>query len=153
MLFGAIFIAAEENLSDSFRQCVSNWDENHAKSQPDEYRFVIVKIVSGHALCVVKAFDKHNGIFAALAAFIIAWFTYTLDLSTSRLWRTEERNFQTAQRAFVFLDGFNVELTTATDSKTVTAEMLPQWYRSDPGLYITRFAALPKWRNAGKYTD
>jgi hypothetical protein len=55
---------------------------------------------------------------------------------------------ETTERAFVYLDGFNVELTTAVDGK-IDLAFLPEWYRSDPGLYITRFAVSPRWKNGG----
>ncbi len=56
----------------------------------------------------------------------------------------------TTERAFVYIDGFNVELTTAMDSDTaVDIERLPEYYRTDPGIYITRFAAQPRWKNGG----
>jgi hypothetical protein len=55
----------------------------------------------------------------------------------------------TVERAFVFIDGFNVELTTALDSDIPNYEWIPSRYRKDPGLYITRFAAQPRWKNGG----
>jgi hypothetical protein len=61
-----------------------------------------------------------------------------------------ERALATAERAFVFIDGFNVELTTAQDSELAgDYSALPPRYQRDPGLYITRFAAQPRWKNGG----
>jgi hypothetical protein len=53
------------------------------------------------------------------------------------------------ERAFVFLDGFTYELTTAADSTDIGSAGLPERYRDHPGLYVTRFAVLPNWRNSG----
>jgi hypothetical protein len=54
------------------------------------------------------------------------------------------------QRAFVHLDGFNYELTTAAETRAAdTIEMLPDAYRSQPNLYVTRFAFQPRWKNSG----
>ena len=52
------------------------------------------------------------------------------------------------ERAFVFLDGFTYELTTAADSKNED-ENLPEFYRNRRELFITRFAVQPKWKNGG----
>jgi hypothetical protein len=64
-------------------------------------------------------------------------------------WKTAERGLVSIERAFVFLDGFTVELTTAADSKSVDPATLPPNYRDDPGLYITRLAIMPRWKNSG----
>jgi hypothetical protein len=69
--------------------------------------------------------------------------------STRRLWEASKEALQVTERAFVFLDGFNVELTTALDGDEVDYESLPERYRSDPGIFITRFAAQPRWKNGG----
>jgi hypothetical protein len=103
-------------------------------------------------------------------AYFTAWlvgFTGVLSISTIGLWWVTwqgskqqsgdmraalahaEKALGTAERAFVFLDGFNIELTTALDSDAPDYEWLPQRYRQDPGLYITRFAAQPRWKNGG----
>lgn len=55
----------------------------------------------------------------------------------------------TAERAFVFIDGFNFELSTAADDETRDFSHLRPFYQRNPGIWITRFAAQPKWRNGG----
>ncbi len=75
-------------------------------------------------------------------------FTGLLWRSTDKLWAAGERTLTTTERAFVFIDGFNVELTTAGDRPLDTSQ-LPERYRDDPGLYVTRFAAQPRWKNGG----
>lgn len=92
-------------------------------------------------------------------AYFTLWlvgFTAVLAVSTIGLWgatyllyRAGERALETTERAFVFIDGFNIELTTAVDSDQVGYELLPERYRSDPGIYVTRFAAQPRWKNGG----
>jgi hypothetical protein len=76
-------------------------------------------------------------------------FTYRLWQSTDRLWLASRDDLETTNRAFVSIDGFEVELTTAADTKAVDVSGLPERYRSDPDLFITRFAVFPKWKNAG----
>jgi hypothetical protein len=62
-----------------------------------------------------------------------------------------ERSLTELQRAFVFIDGFNIELTTALDSDLTPTnyQWLPTRYQQDPGLYVSRFAAQPRWKNGG----
>ena len=50
--------------------------------------------------------------FAALAGVAIAAFTFTLWVATDQLAKSGQRIFEATERAFVFLDGFNYELTT-----------------------------------------
>lgn len=53
------------------------------------------------------------------------------------------------ERAFVFLDGFDKEITVATDAREIKVDRIPEPYKDKPHLYITRFAVLPRWKNAG----
>jgi hypothetical protein len=84
----------------------------------------------------------------AVATIFIALFTLTLWRATVKLGESGQKSFEATERAFVFLDGVNYELTTFADGKA-DIESIPQWYRSDPGLLITRFAAQPRWKNGG----
>jgi hypothetical protein len=145
-----LFVWTEEKFAPTFHQCIDDWIANQGEIEPNQKSLIAAKFIGGRSLCVIRAIDHHNGFFAALAAFVIAWFTFALDRSTTSLWKIEERNFRDARRAFVFLDGFSTELTTAADARVVDAENLPKEYKSDPGLYITRFAVAPKWRNGGE---
>jgi hypothetical protein len=85
---------------------------------------------------------------AALATVAIAGFTIVLAIATVRLWRVSERSLTDLERAFVFIDGFNVELTTLPDVRGVDElSDLPEIRR--PELHVTRFAAQPRWKNGG----
>src|ERR1700683_989610 len=104
------------------------------------------------------------------ATYFTAWlvaFTGVLAVSTIGLWWVTwrsgvrqprdmraalghaEKALATAERAFVFIDGFNVELTTAADDPAQDFSGIPEWYRRHPDLWIARFAAQPRWRNGG----
>jgi len=99
-------------------------------------------------LYVGEFLEAHNGAVVAIATCFIAWFTLTLKRSTDRLWESGKNALEVTERAFVYLDGFNHELTTALDSK-IEPERLPERYRADPELYVTRFAVQLKWKNGG----
>jgi hypothetical protein len=93
----------------------------------------------------------------------VAAFTGLLFVSTALLWNATDQNakaalkaanvaddaLKTIERAFVFVEGFDVELTSAADAKEVRPENLPPRYQSEPELFITRFALLPRWKNSG----
>jgi hypothetical protein len=85
-VLGVLFIWAEEKYSHSFGKCIGEWADHGGKTEPNKDRFVIAKVVGGHALCAIEAIDRHNGFFAAIAAFIIAWFTWSLRQSTEKMW-------------------------------------------------------------------
>ena len=55
----------------------------------------------------------------------------------------------TTERAFVCLDKFEVECATGADVKIFEITNLPERYKNDLDLYITRFAILPRWKNNG----
>jgi len=92
----------------------------------------------------------------------LALFTFFLFVFTAALWwvtlqlsrdakKTSDRQaeeLRKIERAFVFIDGFNVELTTAADSKS-PVELESETYKSCPELFITRFAIQPRWKNSG----
>ena len=142
-----VFFWTENNFAPVFQSCISQNTSNQGAKET-EIR-VIRRVITSEAICSLSLVDRHSGFFAAIAAFIAALFTFALKQSTARLWKTEERNFRESRRAFVFLDDFNTELTTAADAKEVKVDDLPKEYKSDPDLYITRFAVAPRWKNSG----
>lgn len=85
LVLAALFIEAQETVSRSFGQCISQWTEDSRKTEPEKDGFIVAEVIGIHSLCVLRAIDRHNGIFAALAAFVIAWFTFTLQRSTDKL--------------------------------------------------------------------
>ena len=79
-----------------------------------------------------------------------------LVVSNAFLWRANNRSASIAQRAlieieraFVSLDGFIVELTTAADAE-IPEPFIREEYRRDPGLELTRCAVIPRWKNSGR---
>jgi hypothetical protein len=96
--------------------------------------------------------DDSTGFYALWTAL----FTCVLAVSTILLWSETARSSEVAEkgltaieRAFVFIDGFNVELTTAADVASDTSRMMPLRHQQDAGLEITRFAVQPRWKNGG----
>ena len=80
---------------------------------------------------------------------LLVYVTFRLVHSTNQLWESGERTFEASQRAFVYIDGFNYELTTAADAKVVDIDSLEERYKKCPELCIARFAVQPRLRNSG----
>jgi hypothetical protein len=81
---------------------------------------------------------------------ILAIATIVLGGATVALYLGSEKQFALGERAFVSLEGFITELTTAADAGPVPEQFIPERYRADPGLYLTRCALIPKWKNSGR---
>ena len=99
---------------------------------------------------VLDLTNYYNGAITAFATVAIGIFTLMLKRSTDNLWLADKEKFEASDRAFVFINGFNYELTTALESLLGT-ENMPAFYRTPEtrGLYVTRFACQPRWRNSG----
>jgi hypothetical protein len=102
--------------------------------------------------------ERHEAIEKAIAFYnkLLAWFTgilaiatVILGIATVALYFGSDKQFALGERAFVSLDGFVAELTTAAHAPIPEA-MLPPIYKTDPGLYLARCALIPKWKNSGR---
>ena len=81
---------------------------------------------------------------------ILAIATIVLGGATIALYLGSEKQFALGERAFVSLEGFITEMTTAADAGPIPEQFIPERYRADPGLYLTRCALIPKWKNSGR---
>lgn len=86
---------------------------------------------------------------------LLTIFTGVLAVSTIGLWKStnkdskrQAKETRQLERAFIHLDDFITELTTAEDVGT-DISLLPEEFRELPHLYITRFAIRPIWKNSG----
>jgi len=102
-----------------------------------------------NSVCTAHAANVYQGVMAALTAIAIATFTFTLWQSTEKLWRAGREALETTERAFVFIDGFDYELTIFTDTHHNPTEIAEFGQSHNPALWITRFAAQPRWKNGG----
>jgi hypothetical protein len=96
-------------------------------------------------------------------AYFTIWlvgFTGVLAASTIGLWIVtwranvrQAREIGQIERPFVFLEGFSDELTVAADNDETEEEINSRpagWQRAHRELVITRFAAIPRWKNGGR---
>ena len=88
-------------------------------------------------LWLVCLFNTYGATVTAVATVVMAVFTYYL-MKVSKA----------QSRAFVFIDGFNTELSVDADfPDDSSGRPLPP--STDRRLYVRRFAMQPRWKNAG----
>lgn len=147
-VFVCLMLFFENHFSNSFASCKSQYSNSQAavisKNSP-----VAVIVVVTQVACTVHFVNFNAGFFAFAAAFFAAIFAYNLAASTEKLWIAGNEDREATERAFVFLDGFDYELTVFSDGKEGEIESLPEKYKIRPELYITRFAVCPRWKNSG----
>ena len=94
----------------------------------------------------------------AFATASIAVFTIVLVIVTNQQAKltaasvaVAERALLKTERAFVYIEGFDFEISTRADGKQPLEffEGEPEWHRTHPELAITRFAIQPRWKNGG----
>jgi len=142
-------------LAPSYQACINEGGGNTAnqeakKSNEEAQRRIPIVREYVFLRCEGAFLDANSVLLTAIATLAIAGFTWTLKRSTDRLWKAGEDQHAISNRAFVFIDGFNYELTTAADARPLYELVdLPERYRDDPGLFVTRFAVQPRWKNGG----
>lgn len=103
----AIFVLVERTSSPFFQSCIRNQQNSAsdptAKNNPPSYGAIVVKYVACSGLFI----ERHGVGFTALATFIIAAFTCTLWLATSRQAELTREALVADKAAFVFPIGFN----------------------------------------------
>jgi hypothetical protein len=147
----SLFVFTENEVAPHFQTCVSQDTADQGNETAENKAPFIVGVIKAQAICSLGLVDRHNGFFAALAGIAVAAFTFTLWVATDQLAKSGQKVFEATERAFVFLDGFDFELTTREDMKDPPElyEGEPEWHRTHPGLVIRRFALQPKWKNSG----
>jgi hypothetical protein len=146
------FVAIERASSPFFQSCISENELSGQNASVEKNLTNVGTIISTYIRCSGRFIEGHGVGITALASVIVAAFTGTLWLATDKLWRSGQATFEASQRAFVFIDGFNFELTTRADVKgalDASYEAEPQWHQHHPELVITRFAIQPRWKNGG----
>jgi hypothetical protein len=117
----ALFVVGERTFSTSFQQCIAAAGENTTA-------FGVT--VDSYVRCTGRFVKTYEAAITALATIIIAAFTGTLWVATSRQAELTREALIADKRAFVFATGFN-----------------GFWERSPTGQYNWRFR--PVWQNSG----
>jgi len=112
----------------------TNADNNSRRGADERSEFWIIL---GHRTRIT---DFWLAVFTGLLVLVGAGQTYWLRRTVSE----GSKQYAAANRAFVVIDGFNCELTTAADHHIPIEVVL-----IDPQLDIRRFATQPRWKNGG----
>jgi hypothetical protein len=104
--------------STSFQTCSADkenkqTEQSAEKNFPEVLRPFIVSARIKTDCIFVFLYDSRDAL-TAIATVFIALFTYTLYRATTEQASLTREALETTERAFVFLDGFTVELTTGT---------------------------------------
>lgn len=100
-----------------------------------------------------KLLNDPPAFFTAVLAIItggLAFYTARLWTSTSSLVSRTEEIARRQERAFVHIDSIVFEIVTVDENSAFSRERIPEIYRDNHHLYMTRFAVRPIWRNSGK---
>jgi hypothetical protein len=79
-----IFVWAENQIAPSFQNCIRQGPVEQGGEVSKNNSDAVVNVTKVQAVCTLRLIDRHNGFFAALAAVIVAAFTFTLWIATSR---------------------------------------------------------------------
>jgi hypothetical protein len=128
----AVFIFAERSFSPAFKQCISTQQTNESGGAPKESPSVFGATVDSYVECTGGYLNDAGPAITALATIIIAAFTGTLWIATSRQSELTREALAADKRAFVFAKGLGSfwELDEQT------------------GFYNWRFR--PSWENSGE---
>jgi hypothetical protein len=127
-----LFVGVERELSPSFQSCV-NHETNNAAGQPSkEHNANIPTAIHAYVVCTSGFIVDNNPSITAFATLIIAAFTGTLWIATSRQSRLIKEAFIAEKRAFVFAASFN------------------QLWEQDPTTNLYNWRFRPVLRNSGE---
>jgi hypothetical protein len=79
-----IFVWAENQFAPSFQACIGQNASEQGGENAKNIGNGIASIAKSQAICSLRLIDRHNGFFAALAALVVAAFTFTLWIATSK---------------------------------------------------------------------
>src|SRR5260221_3514414 len=127
----AAFIFVERAFAPSFQKCIAEHPQSDSNSAAEKNPTRFYVAVSTYVRCSGRFIESHNGAFTALSTFIIAAFTGTLWIATTRQAELTKEALIADKRAFIFTNSLN------------------GFWEQDPstGLYNWRFRAL--WQNSG----
>lgn len=89
-----------ENLAaQTFQSCVSQRYTDYGPYNPHDYGKVVGVFLGSQGVCSFRFIGLHEGAFAALAAFVVAGFTFALWDSTEKLWSEANRQRREARNS------------------------------------------------------
>jgi hypothetical protein len=97
LVFLTAFLLTENYAAPSLENCISQNSSAQGTEESENKSGIVGRLVFAESICSLRLIDRHNGFFAAIAAFVIAAFTFTLWQSTEKLWRASEDQLEHAK--------------------------------------------------------
>jgi hypothetical protein len=104
LLMVAIFIAGEYALSPMYNQCVAKDQQSNSNSSDEKNPPGLRVIITSYAHCTGDFIDKNDKVLIVIATFVIAAFTGTLWVATSRQAELTARSVKVAELALTQLE-------------------------------------------------
>jgi hypothetical protein len=132
LLFLALFVWSEHAFSPVFQQCVSQQEQDNSGNAAKDNPSAFGRLASVYVRCSGDFANRNGNGITALATIIIAAFTGTLWIATSRQARLARESLTANRRAFIFPESFR-----------------QTWDPPDPitNQFNWRFSV--RWRNVG----
>jgi hypothetical protein len=112
-LVGLVLFLTFENLFvSSFQECVGPDTTENGTNYTDQNSRIISAFVTRQVPCTVDLFDDHAGLLAAIAGFIVAWFTYTLWAAAIEQGKTSQESINLARKAMITAERPWIQIST-----------------------------------------
>jgi hypothetical protein len=140
------FVWTENGIAPSFQSCISQ-----SASEPGDKsskNFIVPSVIKSQAICSFRLIDRHNGFFAALAAVIVAAFTFTLWIATSKQARLTKEviDLTRAEQISNYRPRLRVRNIVVTPANRTLVERIGIFQPNHPvkgQLYVVNFGGSP----------
>jgi hypothetical protein len=130
---GLVFFVAGP--SESFNNCIRDREHTDPYQTPQEKISFFVKAIPRsrlYAACVFVSANENTGAITGIAGVVVAFFTFTLWLSTHRLWKAGEKQIAVAQMAAQAAENAVIESSKMlAHAKEVAERDLRPWLTID----------------------
>ena len=101
LVFFVVFLLTANFVVPSFETCVSQNSSDQSAKESENKAGIVGRFVLAESICSLRLVDRHNGFFAAVAAFVIAAFTATLWWSTQGMLAATNKTIKLARNEFI----------------------------------------------------
>jgi hypothetical protein len=128
----ATFVVTEHSLSPVFQQCIDKRERKNITDSAKNEPCSLGSVIGANVRCSGDFVDSHGSGITALATLMIAAFTWTLWIATTRQADFAREAHILDKRAFIFAVNF-----------------VQFWYPPDPATGLYNWFLRPIWRNTG----
>lgn len=129
-VFVGMYVLFERALAPSFQQCIAEKPADKEGTPPKEDQPGFVSVVASYGTCSGRFIEAHGGGITALATIVIAAFTVTLWVATSRQASLTREALIVDKRAFVFASVLNPVWEIDAATQKYNWRLRPTWQNS-----------------------